>query len=150
MPVTPFHFGPGLLLRAAAPRHFSLTAFVATNVAIDLESGYFLFTGGWPVHRSLHTFLLATLVGLAVGWLVHRIRRRELRAALAGGVVGGLSHALMDGIMHADMNPLRPFADGNPFLLATSLATLHLFCVASGAIGMLWLVAREGDRPPSA
>ena len=146
MPVTPFHFGPGLLLKAAAPRHFSLGAFVAANVAIDLESGYFLLTGGWPVHRALHTFLLATLAGVAAGWLVHRLARRRLGPALLGGVLGGSTHALMDGIMHADMNPLRPFADGNPLLLATSLAALHLFCVATGAIGFLWLLARDPSR----
>ena len=147
MPITPYHFGPGLLLRAVAPRHFSLTAFVAANVAIDLESGYFLLTGGWPVHRWLHTFLLGTLLGVAVGYLVHRLRRRTLHAALAGGALGGLSHALLDAIMHADMKPLRPFADANPFLLATSLPTLHLFCIVSGAIGIVWLVAR-GDTSP--
>ena len=53
---------------------------------------------------------------------------------------------LLDAVMHVDMRPLRPFAEGNPFLLATSLRALHLFCVASGAIGIVWLLAR-GDVP---
>ena len=145
MPITPFHFGPGLLLKAAAPRHVSFAAFVAANVAIDVESAYFLLTGGWPVHRSVHTFLLATLVGLGAGWLVHRLAGRRLGPALLGGALGGFTHALLDGIMHADMSPLRPFADGNPLLLATSLAALHLFCVLSGAVGLLWLLNSSRD-----
>jgi hypothetical protein len=34
MPFTALHLGPGLLLKAAAPRHFSLVAFGATQVGI--------------------------------------------------------------------------------------------------------------------
>ena len=56
MPFTPLHFGPGLLLKAAAPRHVSFTAFVASQVLIDLESLYNILRGAWPVHRELHTF----------------------------------------------------------------------------------------------
>jgi membrane-bound metal-dependent hydrolase YbcI (DUF457 family) len=152
MPVTPFHFGPGLLAKAIAPRHVSLTAFVGANVVIDLESGYFLLTGEWPVHRTLHTFAAATLAGLLVGFLVHRFRSRlpvrgnpssaHLYSALLGGGLGGSSHALLDGIMHADMHPFRPFTEANPLLLAIGVGTLHLFCVATGAVGLLWLTVR--------
>jgi membrane-bound metal-dependent hydrolase YbcI (DUF457 family) len=153
MPVTPFHFGPGLLVKAVAPRHVSLTAFVGANVVVDLESGYFLLTGGWPVHRTLHTFVAATLVGLCVGFLVHRVRGHvasrenasnpQLYSALLGGGLGGWSHALLDGMMHTDMRPLRPFTDTNPLLLAIGIGALHLFCVGAGAVGLLWLSFRR-------
>ncbi len=81
MPVTPFHFGPGALAKAAAPKHFSLIVFGLTQVAIDLESLYFLVQGSWPVHRLLHTFAGAGLVALG-GML--------LGPALANGFLGRL------------------------------------------------------------
>ena len=37
MPATPYHFGPGLLIKAAAPRQFSMAAYSLTQVVIDLE-----------------------------------------------------------------------------------------------------------------
>ena len=36
MPFTPFHFGPGALLKAAAPRHVSLIAFCAAQVLTQI------------------------------------------------------------------------------------------------------------------
>jgi hypothetical protein len=35
MPFTPFHFGPGALLKSIFPRSVSLSAFVASQVLID-------------------------------------------------------------------------------------------------------------------
>ncbi len=67
MPFTPFHLGPGLLIKAAAPTRFSFAAYTATQVAIDLESGYFLFSGQTPVHRTAHTFLVGGAVRVVIG-----------------------------------------------------------------------------------
>jgi hypothetical protein len=67
MPVTPFHFGVGLLGKGVAPRAVSLCAFVASQVVIGCESAYFLFVAREePVHRALHTFALATPLGALV------------------------------------------------------------------------------------
>lgn len=66
MPVTPFHGGIGLACKGPLGARFSFTVFVATQIVIDLESGYFLFTGQYPVHRFLHTFL-GSLVSLHLG-----------------------------------------------------------------------------------
>src|SRR3954467_8553094 len=65
MPFTPFHFGPAAALKAAAPTHFSFTIFCYSQVVTDLESGFYLFRGEYPVHRFFHTYLGATLVGFA-------------------------------------------------------------------------------------
>jgi len=55
VPITPFHFGPGALIKAAAPKHFSWTIFALANVVIDLEPiGLFLLIGD-PAHPLLHT-----------------------------------------------------------------------------------------------
>lgn len=164
MPITPFHFGPGLLIKAATPRHFSLSAFVAANVIIDLESLFHLLQDAWPVHRMLHTFALGSIAGLAAGWLVHRaaraatasrydfapfdsLRADDLKAALVGGLLGGASHSVLDGIMHSDIRPFHPFSGANPLLGLVDLGTLHLTCVVTGVAGLAWLGWRQGQRP---
>ncbi len=156
MPITPFHFGPGLLLHSAAPRRVSFSALAAANILVDLESAYYLITGGMPVHRTLHTFAVAPAAGLAAGWLVYLawrflerwsdLRAPTLSAALLGGFLGGVTHALLDGIMHSDMRPFWPFSTANPLLGWTDLTTLHLFCVASGVVALLVLAARHWRR----
>jgi hypothetical protein len=157
MPVTPFHFGVGLLGKGAAPRSISVCAFVASQIVIDCESAYFLFVARqWPVHRILHTFALATPVGAIVGLAVWAVARRlpwppdlgplradcALRPALAGGLLGGLTHPLLDGIMHADIRPFRPFSDANPLYEAMGLGPLHLLCILSGVVGIALLALR--------
>lgn len=156
MPITPFHFGPGTLLKAVAPRHVSLTAFVLSQVVIDVESGYHLLVGDWPVHRICHTLPVAGLIGAVSGtvvWLVARLvpvtmpdekmirSEVEFTPAHLGGVIGGLSHPLLDGIMHADVKPFWPLVETNPLLGLVGLGQLHLLCLAAGVlgVGVLWL-----------
>jgi len=162
MPFTPFHLGPGLLIKAAAPRHFSFLAYTASQVAIDLESGYFLATSQAPVHRTLHTFAVGAVVGLVTGVATAWIARRAVpawrtsqdprirsevgtRAGLYGGLSGGVLHSLFDGIMHRDIMPFRPFTSDNPLLGLVGLEVLHWGCLAAGAIGALWL-SWPGER----
>jgi hypothetical protein len=129
MPFTPFHFGPATLVKALLPRSFSLTAFVGSQVAIDLESGYHLYRHEWPVHRFVHTLPVATVVGLLSGtivWLAGRWVRPsdkphiqsevQLLPAHVGGFVGG--------------------PDANSFLDIIGLDTLHVLCFATGLIGL--------------
>jgi membrane-bound metal-dependent hydrolase YbcI (DUF457 family) len=152
VPVTPFHFGPGVLLKAVAPQRTSLTAFMAAQVAIDVESAYHLYRVEWPVHREIHSLALATVAGtLAVMFLGRHVRLSDgafLRAeilpgpALLGGLLGGLSHPLLDAIMHSDLRPFWPFSDGNPFLDLVKLPTLHVVCIASGVLGIAVIAAR--------
>ncbi len=148
MPVTPFHFGVGLLAKGAAPERVSLGAFVAAQVVIDCESAYFLLRDEWPVHRVLHTFALAAPVGAAAGLALAALLRARWRGvesawgpALLGGLLGGLTHPLLDGLMHADIRPLRPFSDANPLLGLIGLPALHLACVLAGLLGaVLWFL----------
>src|SRR2546423_15132783 len=75
MPATPFHLGPGLLIKAAAPRQFSMAAYTVAQVVIDIESGYHVLRGETYVHRQAHTFFLGGLIGLVCGLVVSRIGR---------------------------------------------------------------------------
>jgi hypothetical protein len=65
VPFTPFHFGVGLGIKAAARPVFSWSAFVAAQVLIDCESLYYLLQHEYPVHRFFHSFIGAAAMGLA-------------------------------------------------------------------------------------
>ena len=162
MPFTPFHFGPGLLVKGMAPRWFSMSAFVASQVVIDVESLYWLLQDAWPVHRGLHTFVGGTIVGLAVALALHGVARTAigrrlgeryglvadlgLTPLLVGGLIGGLSHSMLDGIMHPDIQPFRPMFDDNPLLGRLSVLALHLACVVAGGLGLGVLMLRRSSR----
>jgi hypothetical protein len=159
MPLTPFHFGPGLLIKAASPRQFSMAAYSLAQVVIDVESGYYIVHGEYPVHRQAHTFLLGGLIGMLCGLVVSRVGRRwarprdvmpealaaefRLPVAVLSGIFGGIFHSVLDGIMHEDIRPFRPFTDANPLYDLVSVRVLYLFCIITGLLGAVLLLARE-------
>jgi hypothetical protein len=63
MPITPFHFGPGLAFKSVTGSWFSFTVFCFAQVVIDLEPAWFMLTGDAYIHRFLHTYFGATLAG---------------------------------------------------------------------------------------
>jgi membrane-bound metal-dependent hydrolase YbcI (DUF457 family) len=170
MPFTPFHFGPGLAVKVAAPRYFSFSVFVFSQVLIDVEPLYYLLRGEAPVHRFFHTYLGATAIaaasyllgrplcalGLAVfrrtfGWrmsdLLEAMRLISPTAAMSAAIIGAYSHVALDCIMHAEMHPLAPWSDVNPLFGSISVSELHLYCIVAGVVGLIgmdvwWLVGR--------
>ena len=173
MPLTPFHFGPAAALKAAAPAHFSFTILCYSQVVTDHESGFYLFRGEYPVHRFFHTYLGATLVGLACALTGRPIGQLALRAwqawfpapftgmfgpsvsipwhaAFLSAFLGTYSHVFLDSIMHRDIMPLSPFTTTYPMLHVVSLSFLHLLCLALGLIGVLVLPFRVTRDDPSA
>jgi hypothetical protein len=164
MPITPFHLGPGLAIKALIPRHFSFTIFCFTQVVTDCEVAYFLLRRGFPVHRWCHTYLGATVVGvvcavvgrpicqLVIRWWLAKPDapfkryftfgdRIPLFNAALGALLGTYSHVFLDSIMHADMEPLRPWSIENPTYQAVSLFTLHAGCFIAGVLGAWRLAA---------
>ncbi len=65
-----------------------------------------------------------------------------LPAAAAAALFGGFSHVLLDAIMHADMDPFRPLAEGNPWLDAVPLGTLHAACLGLGLFALVLFALR--------
>jgi membrane-bound metal-dependent hydrolase YbcI (DUF457 family) len=155
MPVTPFHFGPGALVHGLAPRYVSFLSFCAANVLIDVEPGYYMLTGQFPLHRFLHTIVGATLIIAAIVVLFSAVRRvvlipnvfrwRELskKQVAIGAALGAYSHLIFDSVMHFDIRPLSPFSESNVLLNFVPLSQLHLFCVAAGVLGLVVLAVRE-------
>lgn len=166
MPLTPFHFCPGLLVKAYSSRYFWFTSFVIANVLIDLEVLYYLSRNDPPIHRYLHTYVGGVAMGLLAGLLMFGIvqttrhvlpahfrwvkelncapRWKLLRQSLFAGVIGGVSHILLDSFMHEEMNPFWPFVDGNVLAGTISVARLHIGLAVSGFFGLIfWLLLRE-------
>jgi len=85
MPLTPYHLGPGLLLKGALGDRFSFATFTTVQVAIDLESLTNLLAGSYPVHHHLHSLMGALGVGLVVA-VLGRISFGRLKAALAAAL----------------------------------------------------------------
>lgn len=150
MPFTPFHFGPGLLIKGIIPKRFSWTAFVSTQILIDCETLYNIVYHRYPLHRGLHSFLGATLAGAGTAAILSatvmvfrnaKVRKPWLKSELSttaiwiGGIAGGASHPLLDGIMHKDVRPFMPWSELNPLLGAIDPGILHLGCVAAGLVG---------------
>lgn len=166
MPITPFHFGPGILIKSVSPRRFSWTMFALSNMAIDLEPiSYFLLTGD-PAHRHLHTYFGATLLALACARWGRSLCERTLRfwnsrlssaqsrwlsvapsidmpTAVLSALLGTWSHVFLDSIMHADIQPWWPFSVGNGLRGLLSLDQLHVLCVALGVWGLLRLLTER-------
>jgi len=164
MPVTPFHFGPGALFKSVN-RRFSLSIFILSQVLIDLESGWNLYSGNYAVHATLHTYLgslLVVAVCLALGWPCYAVVQKIFRAVrghldrsyglelplswstiFVSSLVGAWSHVALDSIMHSDIRPFAPFSRANPSYEVCSLIVLHLACVWSGVLGGIVYYFRE-------
>ena len=166
MPITPFHFGPGVLLKASAPGHFSWTLFVLANVLIDTEPVLLFLLTGAPDHPWLHTPLGALLVALVAATLGRPVcaawlrwwnrqlspgqarwlgcgSRIDARAAWLSALLGSATHLALDMLMHADVRPGWPLLDGNPMFGAVGLEMLHGAALLSGAVGLLFLLLRR-------
>lgn len=158
MPITPFHFGPGAVIHAVAPRQVSFLAFCAANVLIDSEPLYYMLTHQERLHRFFHTYVGASLVALATlalflvcrwiarrFWLPNPFEWQSLSplAVAVGAAAGTFSHIVLDSIMHSDITPLSPFSDANPLFWLTSLAALLWFCLVSGVLALLILGIRH-------
>ncbi len=119
MPFTPYHFGAGALAKSIAPRHFSFTAFVVSNVLIDVEPLVRMLglLDDTILHGPTHTFpgavVIAALTLPAVRlWdrTAAALRLTGLRPpavptwmVLTSALIGTVSHVILDGMMHADM-----------------------------------------------
>jgi len=164
MPVTPFHMGPGVAIKAVAGRYFSLMVFGFSQVAMDVEPLVRIIRGDAVLHGFTHAYLGATLIGLVsavVGrpicqlflnhWtpgpsspFMNWLRGPKLiswPAAIAGAFVGTYSHVLLDSIMHSDMQPLAPLSEVNGLRHGISVGALHLLCVLCGVCGALLMFA---------
>jgi len=148
MPVTPFHLGPAVIIKAACPRWFSLGVFTIVQAALDVEPTWNMAAGSYPVHGGLHTLPGALLLSAAVivpaRAVVARFFPVSWTAAVAGALVGGSSHVLLDAVIHPDVVPFAPWLAGNALFVAGSFVWMHVGCAAAGLLGGVAWYARRG------
>jgi hypothetical protein len=170
MPFTPFHMGPGLLVKALLQGSFSLMVFGWAQVIMDIQPLIVILSGAGHLHGFSHTYIGATLIGLACAVTGKYAAEFGLRligcpqflpvrwpVAIVSAFIGSYSHVLIDSLMHVDMEPFAPFSAVNPLLHMVSVETLHWFCVYSGIAGASlyfgvarWLLNRRAGSKPEA
>jgi hypothetical protein len=149
MPFTPFHLGPGAFFKGVAGNRFSFMVFGGAQVLMDIEPLIGIIRNKAVLHGYTHTLagalaigLVAALIGKPISTAALRllkVRHRPLTwtASVAGGFIGTFSHVLFDAIMHADMQPWWPLAQGNGLLGIVPLSWLHWGCLGFGLAGMM-------------
>ncbi|MGZ8270678.1 MAG: hypothetical protein ACXW1T_05765 [Methylophilus sp.] len=158
MPITPFHFGPGIAIHAIAPKYVSFLTFCSANVLIDIEPLYYMVTGHYPLHRFFHTYIGATIIMIATALIFLVALKLSSRVRLPnlfqwqslnplpiwlGAVAGSYSHIVFDSVMHSDIAPLSPFSEFNVLYQLVPLSELHLFCVFAAVSGLVILGIRR-------
>lgn len=172
MPFTPLHMGPGMAVKAAAPRHFSIVVFGLTQIALDLEVLWHLARHDYPLHTFWHTYLGATIIAAVMTvlgkpasqsvktvWnrIAAKCRDADLTvsipttwvASFSGASIGAYSHILLDSIYHHDIEPLQPWSVTNQLYAAINPLCLDLLCLVLGILGLLWYCYREKQRRKS-
>ena len=162
MPFTPFHFGPGFLIKGLAPRKFSLTAFILSQILIDIETAANIYLSKPRLHTFFHTYLGSLLVGALstlIAFMFYKIFYKSfyknptqdppsLRVIAISSFIGVWSHVVLDSIMHLDMTPFAPVTDSNPMLELVSLLHLHLGCVLTGVVGLALMAFKSYRLAP--
>jgi membrane-bound metal-dependent hydrolase YbcI (DUF457 family) len=139
MPITPFHFGLGMLVKPALRSRFSLWTFILSQILVDLETLWNIIRQVPRLHGFFHSFLGSLIPGMAAAFILRAIHpSSSLPTLLFSSLIGVWSHVVLDGIMHADVTPFFPFSTANPLLHLCSLTTLHLGLVVSGVAGSVW------------
>ena len=154
MPFTPFHMGPGLLIKALLQGSFSLLVFGWAQIIMDIQPLIVLLTGKGHLHGFTHTYIGAFLFGVVstlTGKYAAEYGLRFIRLTrylpiswpitITSAFIGTFSHILLDSIMHADVEPFAPLTKNNQFFDLLSIEALHDFCLYSGLIGVALYIA---------
>lgn len=143
MPITPLHLAAALPVKKLGKEKFSLWAFIAVNVAIDLEPITVhllnLERHGLAMHGGMHTMIGALIVAGIVSLFCWRL------SWLLGALYGGVSHVLMDATVHSEMKPFVPLTADNPLYMGwmEPLSLLCLVVVAWYSIPWLFVTVRK-------
>lgn len=156
MPFTPYHMGPGILVKALLRGSFSLMVFGWTQVIMDAQPLAVMLTNQGTLHGFTHTYaaavviaLLAAVTGKYLAQAALRLGgRRNLRGmtvpwavAFASAFIGSLSHVALDSLIYADIRPFAPVSQANPSLGFVSPSTLYDLSALSGIVGAVLFFA---------
>ena len=152
MPFTPFHMGPGIVVKALLQGSFSLMVFGWAQIVMDIQPLIVLISGEGHLHGFSHTYIGATLLALfsalsgkylsEIGLFALGLNNQwqvkiKWRVSFLSAFIGTFSHVFLDSIMHADVEPFFPMTTDNLFLGLISVESLHKACLYSALVGGL-------------
>ncbi|PHS01346.1 MAG: hypothetical protein COA78_22685 [Blastopirellula sp.] len=166
MPFTPFHMGPGLLIKALLQGSFSLMVFGWAQIVMDIQPLVAMITGEGRLHGFSHTYLGATLLavfaavsgkylserGFRILGMHHQGQQITIAWSIASvsALIGTFSHVVIDSMMHRDMEPWFPWTASNPMLGIIDVGQLHQLCMCSGIVGAaLYFLVYHFNKQPS-
>jgi len=151
MPFTPFHMGPGILIKALLQGGFSLMVFGWAQIIMDIQPLFVLITGEGHLHGFTHTYAGATLLAIFSALSGKYLSESGLKligitkkhnpikiawwVAFSSAFIGTYTHVALDSIMHSDVEPFYPLSQANNLLGYMSVAQLYQFCLYSALIG---------------
>lgn len=167
MPLTPFHFGPALLLGLVFFSYLDFPTFLVASVIIDVEPILVVSLRlDYPLHGFFHSFLGGTSLALLLAWIMGKTRRYfspflsffmlgqkwSIKKILIASLSGVYIHILLDSRMHMDIRPFYPL-NLNPFLTqsTSSVLGIYMLCIWSFIGGLtiyaikLFLVWRKSS-----
>lgn len=153
MPFTPFHMGPGILVKAILQGSFSLMVFGWAQIVMDIQPLFVLITGNGQLHGFSHTYIGATLLAVfsaLSGKYLSEIGLKLLGISKEGNPVkirwwisflsafiGTYSHVALDSIMHSDVEPYYPLPKENGLLALINVHQLHQLCIYTAMVGAI-------------
>ncbi|BCG64930.1 MAG: hypothetical protein methR_P2723 [Methyloprofundus sp.] len=151
MPFTPFHMGPGILIKALLQSSFSLMIFGWAQIIMDIQPLLVLLTGEGHLHGFSHTYIGASLLAVVAaltgkhlsefGLVMLGVAKKDNPIKIVWWVVvssafiGTFSHVVLDSIMHTDIEPFYPWLLPNKLLGIITTEQLHKLCLYSGLVG---------------
>ena len=152
MPFTPFHMGPGIVVKSLLQGSFSLMVFGWAQIIMDIQPLVVMLMGEGHLHGFSHTYLGAILLAIfsaltgkylsEVGLFILGLNKQwQVKIAwwiaFLSAFIGSYSHVLLDSIMHSDVEPFFPFTTNNQFLGLVSVQALHKICMYSALVGSI-------------
>lgn len=152
MPLTPFHWGPSLLLGLVLFPLFDLPALLIASVIVDLEPLFLLlspYNQSGVLHAFFHSHLGASLAGIALIPALYLCRnllsniftllglpqRYSLFKVSLTSLLGPNLHVFLDAFIYYEMHPFFPLL-GNPLYGLFSAPSIYLFCVVSVVVAI--------------
>ena len=151
MPFTPFHMGPGILIKALLQGSFSLMVFGWAQIVMDIQPLFVLITGDGHLHGFTHTYIGATLlailsalsgkylseIGLIILGLADKSNPVNIAwwVAFVSAFIGTYSHVVLDSIMHSDVEPFYPLSQATSLYGLITVDELHQLCLFSALVG---------------
>ena len=150
MPFTPYHMGPGILVKSLLRGSFSLMVFGWTQVIMDVQPLVVMLTNQGTLHGFTHTYaaavpiaLFAAVSGKYLAQVALRLGPRSSRrtftvpwsVALGSAFIGSLSHVALDSLIYPDIRPFAPVSQANPSLGLVASSALYDLSMVAGLLG---------------